>query len=419
MQTTVLDKPLKNSYQAWVVCLSAGLFFFYEFFQLNIFDVINTDLSEAFKINPLKLGWLSSTYLWADVIFLIPAGIILDRYSPKKVIIIMMSVCILGTIGFALTSSLFLAAFFHFLSGIGNAFCFLSCIILISRWFPPQKRALVTGLVVTMAFIGGMIAHTPFAYLNANFGWRLALIIDGLVGILLLVWISFNVKDSPAGFHLETGKQNLWHDLSQALENKQNWFAGIYTSLLNLPIMVLCTLWGTMYLAMVHNVAKIPASNIISMIFLGSILGCPLFGWISDKLKRRKSIMLIGGVASLIVVTTLFLNINYSYSLLLLVFFAIGFFSSTQVISYPLISESNPPSLIGAATAFASVIIMGGGALAQVLFSAVLYWHSKGLAPNAVDFQFAMLIFPFSILVAIFGALFCYETFCKGYHSCN
>ncbi len=140
---------------AWVICLSAGLFFFYEFFQLNLFDVINLPLREEFRLDAVQLSFMSSAYLWADILFLLPAGIILDRYSTRLVILLSMAVCVLGTICFALTHSFILACFFHFLTGIGNAFCFLSCVVLVSRWFPSRRQALVIGCLVTMAFIGG------------------------------------------------------------------------------------------------------------------------------------------------------------------------------------------------------------------------------------------------------------------------
>src|SRR6478752_2961732 len=139
---------------AWLVCLSAGLFFLYEFFQLNIFDVINQPLRDDFQINASQLSWMSSAYLWADILFLLPAGIILDYFPTRRVILISMLVCIMGTLGFALTDSFLLASFFHFLSGIGNAFCFLSCVVLVSHWFPPRRQALVIGSLVTMAFLG-------------------------------------------------------------------------------------------------------------------------------------------------------------------------------------------------------------------------------------------------------------------------
>ncbi len=133
-----VDSPVfvpRSNLVAWVVCLSAGLFFLYEFFQLNIFDVINQPLRDEFKLNATELSWMSSAYLWADILFLLPAGIILDRFSTRKVILGSMCLCVLGTVGFALSHTFLVASFFHFLSGIGNAFCFLSCIVLVSHCF--------------------------------------------------------------------------------------------------------------------------------------------------------------------------------------------------------------------------------------------------------------------------------------------
>ena len=214
----------RGGIMAWLVCLSAGLFFFYEFFQLNLFDVINQPLRDDFNIDATQLSWMSSAYLWADILFLLPAGMILDRYSARLVILSAMCVCIIGTVGFALTGSFLMASFFHFLSGIGNAFCFLSCAVLVSRWFLSRQQAMVIGCLVTMAFIGGMMAHTPLAYLNEIYGWRNSLLIDGGIGVLLFAWIFFFVKDHPDEDHLLAAKkQPASPQFLKALTNPQNW----------------------------------------------------------------------------------------------------------------------------------------------------------------------------------------------------
>lgn len=407
----------RGDFMAWLVCLSAGLFFFYEFFQLNIFDVINQPLRDTFQLDAAQISWMSSTYLWADILFLLPAGIILDRFSTRKVILSAMLVCIIGTFGFALTSSFFLACFFHFLSGIGNAFCFLSCVILVSHWFPPRRQALVIGLLVTMAFIGGMMAHTPFAHLNDYYGWRYSLLVDGGVGVLLWVWIYFIVQDRPitAKAVHKHGQQSIIPSFLQAFTNRQNSFAGFYTSFLNLPIMVLCALWGASYLKVVHHLSDIAASNVVSMIFIGSIIGCPIVGWLSDSQGRRKPLMIAGAVATLVTVIPLFMYTSLSQTTLSILFFALGFFTSTQVISYPLIAESNRAENTGAATGFASVLIMGGAGLGQVLFG-LLMQHHAGISTqqySVADFQYAMWIFPLTAGIALIAALLIRETHCK------
>lgn len=401
---------------AWVVCLSAGLFFMYEFFQLNIFDVINQPLRAEFNINATELSWMSSSYLWANILFLLPAGLILDRFSTRKVILTALLVCVFGTIGFAVTSSFILAAFFHFLSGIGNAFCFLACVILVARWFPPQRQALVMGSVVTMAFIGGMLAHTPFVYLYESYGWRTALWIDGGVGGLLLLWIYLAVKDYPEkASQIILKNQSADLNFKRVLLNPQNWLAGSYTSLLNLPIMVLCALWGANYLEIVHQLSPLQASNVVSLIFVGSIIGCPLIGWISDTLARRKLIMIAGAIATLITMIPLFMQVNLTPFCLSIIFFAIGFFSSTQVISYPLIAESNQIANTGLATGIASVIIMGGAGVGQILFGWLMAAHAGAASVHykASDFQFAMWMFPIAVALALVAGLLSKETYCK------
>lgn len=407
----------QSDIKAWIVCLSAGLFFFYEFFQLNIFDVINQPLRDDFHINATQLSWMSSTYLWANILFLLPAGIILDRFSARKVILIALSVCVVGTIGFASTNSFILASFFHSLSGIGNAFCFLSCVVLVSHWFPPRKQALVIGSIVTMAFMGGVMAHRPFASLYEALGWRQALFIDGIVGVVILLWIYWVVKDKTQNEPKKerNNKSEVISSFKKALFNPQNWLAGLYTSCLNLPIMVLCALWGASYLREVHHLSEVAASNVVSLVLLGSIVGCPLVGWLSDSQGRRKPLMIMGAIATLLSVIPLFLPISLSQTSLGILFFALGFFTSTQVISYPLVAESNQEEHTGAATGIASVLIMGGGGVGQVLFGWLMARHAGVVVDGyaATDFQSAMWMFPIAAIAAFIAVLMTRETYCK------
>lgn len=399
-----LNKMCNNSFsKAWITCLVAGLFFFYEFIQLNAFDVINQDLRQSFALNASKISFMSSAFVWANVIFLLPAGIILDNYRVKKVIIIALIVCILGTFGFALSYNFIFATIFHACTGIGNAFCFVACVILVTRWFPPKNQALVIGIIVTMAFLGGMVAHTPFAWLNNQFGWRKAMLIDVFFGLLILFLIILIVNDKHdyASLKAEIKIRDLKNDLIFALKNKQNWFAGVYTSCLNLPIMVLCALWGGSYLIAVHKLDTITASNIVSLIFIGSILGCPLLGWLSDKHGKRKPIMFISAFITLTSCMPLISGIHLSYLALSCIFFSLGFFTSAQVLSYPLIAESNPETNTGIATGIASVIIMSGGGFGQILFGLIMSKVDSSTYNVASNYQQAMLIFPTTAIIAL------------------
>src|SRR5207253_1316096 len=138
-----------NTVRAWVVCMVASLFFFYEFIQMNMFNAISHSLMEAFHINATGLSRMSAFYFVANVLFLFVAGIILDRFSTRWVIIVSLMICIMGTALFATAQTFGAATFYRFLTGIGSAFCFLSVIRLATRWFPAKMLAFVIGMVVT------------------------------------------------------------------------------------------------------------------------------------------------------------------------------------------------------------------------------------------------------------------------------
>ena len=119
-QAQVLENV--GAVQPWIVCITAALFFFYEFVQMSMFSAINTQLIHDFHINAAQFGNLSATYFYADVLLLMPAGMILDRFSVRAIILTAMTVCVVSTIIFGLTSNFYIAMVAHGLSGGGSAF---------------------------------------------------------------------------------------------------------------------------------------------------------------------------------------------------------------------------------------------------------------------------------------------------------
>ncbi len=128
---------------------------------------------------------------------------------------------------------------------------------------------------------------------------------------------------------------------------------------------------------------------------------------------KRKPLMVWGALATLAIVLPLFLEIQLSPAWLGLLFFGLGFFTSTQVITYPLIAESNPASNTGSATGIASVIIMGGGGVGQVLFGSLMHAHSTTVEYTSHDFQYAMWMFPIATIIALLAMMRIKETNCR------
>jgi MFS family permease len=411
-------------YLPWLVCFSAALFFFYEFMQVNMFNAITSALMKEFSLSPARVGQISANYFYATLFFLIPAGMILDRCSTRKVILVAMTSSVLCTFLFALATHIWMGDVCRFITGIGGSFCFISCIRLASSWFSPRRLALVIGLIVTIAMFGGMLAQTPMTLLTDLLGWRNMLLIDGLVGLVILIPIFLVVKDRPeiainkSEAHTALPWFKFIQSLKSSLLNLQNWLGGVYTSLLNLPLFLLGAMWGSLYLVQVHGLSRTQASLVTSMIFIGTILGSPVIGWYSDRMALRRLPMILCAALSLIIILLIMLIPHLSLYSLMLLFFAIGFFTSAQIISYPLIAESNPPALIGTAEGIASTLVMAGGA-SQPLFGALLDFSGNHHLINGAshyansDFLLAMSLMPIAFLIGLVASFFIRETHCR------
>lgn len=430
--TSTIEKhsgDIEPTWLSWLVCISGGLLFFYEFIQLNIINSISLPLMSEFHINATQLGTLSSTYFYANISCLFLAGNLLDRFSTRRLILVAMTLCTLGTFGFGLAHSEWVAGAFRAIIGFGGAFCLLSAVRLASRWFPPQRMALLTGLIVTMAMVGGWVAQTPATILVSLLGWRGMILIDGAFGVAITVWIFLVIQDRPAHHlakaaaeSLQLKQQGLWKSICLVLGNRQNWLAGSYTCLLNLPIYLLGAMWGKIYLQQVDQFSASAASFICGMLFWGCMIGSPMMGLLSDLIKRRRLPMLLGSVASFIMVIMALYLPGLGFWSLTLLFFFLGLITSTQVLSYPLVAEHNQPILTGTAVSVVSMTCLLGAAIGFPFSGWLLDlgWNHTmvNASPiySAQDFHHMLLIMPIAFVVSFGIAWRIKETHCQPQH---
>ncbi|NCX93360.1 MAG: MFS transporter, partial [Gammaproteobacteria bacterium] len=289
---------------AWIIVFSATLFFFFESILVNLFGTLSKDMMNAFHIDAFGLGKLSASYLFANILLLFPAGILLDRFSIKKILLLAVLTSATASAFLYHTSNIHLAMICVFVSGLGGTFCFLGTMKLASRWFTPKKLALVTGFVVMSAMLGGFVAQTPVAYLAEHAGWRSAFLVLSSFEFLLFIWLSLSLENWPIERPHSSGEsiQHLKHSIKIALSTPLNWLCGFFTSALNLPVTLLGAIWGVPLLMQAHGFDRVTASSINSMIFLGMMIGSPLSGWVSDRCRSRLLPMTIGSILSLLLI---------------------------------------------------------------------------------------------------------------------
>jgi sugar phosphate permease len=269
-----------------------------------------------------------------------------------------------------------------------------------------------------------MVAQTPLTLLTQSLGWRHTLLLDACLGLLIFTIIFYFVQDCPPGLkqeqktsHLELSQLGVLKSWRLAYLNPQNLLCGIYTSLKNLPIALLGAIWGSLFLQQTAHFSPAKASLAPSLLFLGTIIGGPIIGWVSDKIKRRVSLMVSGAIISLLLALAIIcLPSLLSLPVVLSLFFALGFFTSCQVLSYPLVAESNAKNLTATSVSVVSFFAIGGYAIFQPLFGWLLDYGWRGTAVyhmrvySASDYHRALLILPIGFCIALFAALLLKES---------
>lgn len=400
-----MNSKSTTNFIPWIVALSASSFFFYEFIQGNIFAAIADNIMTEFHIAADKMTYLSSVYYLANVIFIFFSGILLDRFSPKKVIIVAMFFCVISTFILAYTQNFYWALCCRFIAGIGSAFCFLGPLRIATHWFKPKKMALVTGVIITIAMLGGMVAQYPLTKLVTTLGWRSALIVVGWLGFALLFLIIFGVREKksklPPIMHISSMKV-----LQQTYLNLQNIKTALYTSLMNIPIAVFGAMIGSLYIMQKLSVSKEDAAIVNMMLFLGAIIGGPLIGWISDKLTLRVLPMKIGACLSLFTVFII-LFIPVSFNIMQILFFLLGLFTSAQTLSYVLVAQKSNPLFTASSVSIISLFTQGGYIIYQNLFSILLVSYEPAHIIDGTPiyslgaYQYATLIIPLAFVFAL------------------
>jgi MFS family permease len=156
---------------SWVFWGCAAVFYCYQFLLRVSPTVITKELSEYLSIEACFLGVLISSYYYGYSLLQIPAGLIIDRFGPRRPLSIACVFCAVGGLIFSASETLNLMWIGRFLIGVGSAFAFLSCVKLSSLWFPVEKLAILVSLTMVLGTIGGVGGGWPLAKAVEAYGW--------------------------------------------------------------------------------------------------------------------------------------------------------------------------------------------------------------------------------------------------------
>lgn len=405
----------------WLVCGLGAFFYCYEYFLRILPSVMTEDLLKMFNISGVAFGNLVAFYYYAYTPMQLPVGMMMDRFGPRKLLAFACLVCAIGTYLFA-HHYLTTAQVGRFLVGFGSAFAFVGVLKLAAIWFPPSRFAFIAGMATSLGMIGAMTGDIILSKLVFSLGSNVTLYIAATVGLLLTICLWYIIPESNGMKSTEESTKPaltykaFFQAVLKLCKNPQMWLVGAIGSLLYLSLSAFAEVWGIPYLIRTYGLSNSTAAFNISFIFLGWAIGCPLVGWISDKIGNRRRPIIIGallGAVSFTLLIYLPFMVHHYLGLLLLIF---GLCSSAQVVIFPIARELNVPGLAGTAIAVTNLLVMSGGAFFQPLVGKILDvftgTHVRGnlMAFSIESFQHALTIIPVAFVIAAILAVFVKET---------
>lgn len=425
----------KYMVMAWLICGLGALYYSYEYLLRISPSVMEPALREHFNLSATGFGLLSAFYYYAYVPLQIPVGVLLDRYGPRLLLTLACMVCVIGTFIFCGTQVFWVAAVGRFLVGFGSAFAFVGVLKLATIWLPEDKLAMVSGMASALGTIGAMVGDNLLGYMVIKLGWRETVNYTAIFGIGLIFVLWYGIRDrhryQRQSGTVENFRQSMI-DLGIIARNRQIWINGMYGCLVYLPATVFAELWGIPYLKNAHGLSLEAADLANSLLFLGFTIGAPLFGLLSDKLKRRKLPMIIGAVGAAIVMMMVLYMPGLTEVGLDVLMFVLGLLYSAQCIVFAVGRELSPNEAAGTAIAMTNMIVMLGAMFLQPLvgrlldFSLSVHTHAAGLESlstdklaqlyTASDYQFALSIIPLGIVLAAILTFFLDETHADANH---
>ena len=155
-------------------------------------------IQRELSITPDRWGWVIGAFVLAYGIFEMPTGAMGDRYGQRNVIT---RIVVWWSVFTALTGAAtgFWTLFIiRFLFGMGEAGAYPNISGVIARRFPITERARTQGFVWAASRLGGALSPLVMTPMQAFFGWRVAFLALGIIGIAWALWWRAGFRDEPA-----------------------------------------------------------------------------------------------------------------------------------------------------------------------------------------------------------------------------
>ncbi len=390
---------------AWGLALC---FYFLEYAARSAPAVMIPHLSLAFGTTAVGVSAILGAYYYTYSITSLIAGAALDRVGAKRAVPIGMFILAVGCLLFAVSNATAGYAG-RLLQGAGSAFAFTGAVYLATHGFSARWLATAIGVTQCLGMLGGAAGQFVVGpLLEQGVAWQTVWHSLGIasiaVGALLFAIAPSETRSPSAG----SGRASVLRPYSVVFRNPQSYLCGAVAGLLFVPTTVGDMTWGVAFFQHDRMLSYHNAVVTGSLIPLGWVIGCPLLGWLADRIGRRKPVLMGGAVVMLLSAAGIAFTTSHTAAVAGCLIFGIA--SGAAMIPYTIIKEVNPDEVKGSATGGINFLTFGVTALVGPIFADYL---GKGIAgtPNHVaHFRESGLFWMFSIVAALLLSMFLRET---------
>ena len=401
----------------------AAFFFLYEFFLRTLLGSLEPQVMKSLQLNAETFSILGSCYYLTYGLMQIPVGIIVDKAGVKFTMVFASILCGISAVCFGLSDSFITGLLSRLLMGFGSSFAFICLLVLARTWFPKKNFGLFAGLSQFIGTLGPILAGGPLVLFLQKEGldWRQGMLSLGGVGLVIAVVSLLFVRtreqeDKERTLQFLERRVSMGQQLRNLFTNNQAWLVAVYSALIYTSIATLGAIWGTRVL-IAKGFDQSRAAEMVSLLWVGYAVGCPVTGYVSDAIKSRKKVLIFLGFMATLSTLSLALVEVGSFWLFAFLFFCIGFAGGAQNVGFATIVEKVSERLSATSMGLNNGLMLLFDTVNPILFGfLVTITLSNRNTDNftAHNFYYALLYIPFLCLIAtVISIFFIKETYCK------
>lgn len=373
---------------------AAGYLLSYVFRTVNA--VISPELTRDLALSPAALGLLTSAYFIAFGAMQIPAGMLLDRYGPRRVEPAFLLIAGTGSLAFGLASGESALLLARGLIGAGVATCLMAPLKGIATWYSADRQASLSGWMMVAGGVGALLATAPLELALRFTSWRGVFIALAIATYVVAIWMWWQVPDITRATH-GAGWRAQWDGVRLVFRTPRFWWLAPLAAVGMGGFTALQGLWSVPWMIEVQGFDRAMAARHLLVMSAVTLCGYLFVGTFATGLARRgitaRHLYAAGFALNGAALGTIVLQLPGSY-----VWWALyGLGSAVNVLGFTVLAEGFAREVIGRANTALNLVMFTGSFLAQWGIGVVATATGRMLALDGAD----SLRVAFCILLAL------------------